>query len=409
MKKCLLFIFLLSSFFSVSQTNSGDLETYLNNVISSVPGDGTNKFVNPTNIQLNSWNTIITDILSGNISSARTTADTFNYQIVEYTNTAFTTQKVFYVLEEKSPQSNYWGTYAFAKNPTRELILQAPHIKYDTNTGKQAIYSFVRLANRALLLSGTHRCNSSSQSSCSGTTSACTSSSQPFKISDMAHNAVTAFQKTTEALYNTVSNSFFIQLHGFSKRSSDPYVIMSNGTTNTPSGRDYALDLRNGLASIDGSLTFKLGHIDNWTRLLGTTNTQGRFINSSSNACTTSATTSSGRFVHVEQEKSKLRENSTGWAKMYQALKNTFSETTNIDDFSKHVFFKTENPFSSNISFTGKNISKFAIYNALGKLIIEQKIVNNKVNLDTKNYISGVYFLKVQTNKGSFSKKLLRE
>ena len=409
MKTRLLFLFLLSSIFSFSQTDSGNLEDYLVSKVNNAPGNSGNDFVNPNNSDLTDWGEIIENILNGNINTARGSADNFNYRIVEYTDTAFSSNDVYYILEEKNSQANYWGTFVFAKNPTRELILQAPHIKYDTNTGKQAIYSFVRLNNRALLLSGTHRCNHSSASSCSGTTSACSSSSQAFRISDMAHNGVTAFQKTTEIIHNTISSSFFIQLHGFSKSSSDPYVIISNGTTIAPSGRDYALDLKNGLASADGSLTFKIGHIDNWTRLIGTTNTQGRFINNSGNPCTTAANTSTGRFVHVEQEKSKLREDSSGWDKMFQALKNSFAATANIDDFSKQVYFKTENPFKNNISFTGNNISKFAIYNTLGKLILEQKIENNKVSLDTKNFTSGIYFLKVQTDKGSVSKKLIRE
>ncbi len=140
----------------------------------------------------------------------------------------------------------------------------------------------------------------------------------------MAHNTNTVFQKTTEILYTNVSNSVFIQLHGFGKQSSDPYVIMSNGTRETPT-IDYALQIKEALTNEDSSLTFKLAHLDTgWTRLIGFTNTQGRFINGSSNPCNTSAATTTGRFIHIEQEKSKLRENQGGWRKMSNALKAVF-------------------------------------------------------------------------------------
>ena len=41
--------------------------------------------------------------------------------------------------------------------------------------------------------------------------------------------------------------------------------------------------------------------------------------------CNTSATTTSGRFIHIEQEKSKLREDASVWAKMSNALGSVFN------------------------------------------------------------------------------------
>lgn len=213
----------------------------------------------------------------------------------------------------------------FSKTPVRDnLIIMAPHSKYDTNTGKEAVYCFKNSLSRALFINGTHRCNSEELSSCSGTTSAC-GSSEPFRISDMAHNTTSMFQSVTKTVYNKLSSSVFIQLHGFSKQASDPFVIMSNGTRETPS-TDYATLIKDALVIEDNSLTFKLAHIDtDWTRLIGFTNTQGRLINNSSNVCNTSATVTSGRFIHIEQEKSKLRDNATGWNKMSNALISVFN------------------------------------------------------------------------------------
>lgn len=309
---------------STLHTASGDLETYIGNLIDTAPGSSGDDYSEPTISELTSWNTIVTAILQNNINDAVTSAGTLGYQITEFTDTSLASNQVFYILEKKASQTNYWGTYVFSKTPQIEnLILMAPHSKYDTNTGKEAVYCFKNNIAKALLINGTHRCNSNDFSSCSGTTSAC-GSSESYRISDMAHITTSMFQKTTENLFINVPNSVFIQLHGFSKQATDPYVIMSNGTRETPT-TDYATLLKDALFAEDNTLTFKLAHIDtNWTRLIGFTNTQGRLINNSTDYCTESAITTSGRFIHVEQEKTKLRDNQTGWAKMSNALGNVF-------------------------------------------------------------------------------------
>lgn len=306
--------------------SSGNLEVYLGGFINGVPGNSGNNYQIPTNEQLDIWNEVVTAILNENIQEAVTKSAEINYQINEFTDTSLSGNQVFYILEESSDKQFHWGTYVFAKTPTiSNLVIQAPHIEYDTNTGKQAVYCFRENITKALFLSGTHRCNHSTASSCSGTTSACSSSSQAYRISDMAHNTNSMFQETTEIVFSNVSNSVFLQLHGFGKNDSDPYVIMSNGTRETPS-TDYSVQLRDALLNEDSSLTFKIAHIDtDWNRLIGFTNTQGRYINGSSNPCLTSATSTTGRFIHIEQEKSKLRENSSGWSKMSNALKSVFN------------------------------------------------------------------------------------
>lgn len=309
---------------STLKTASGNLETYIGNIIDSAPGSSGNDYTEPLKTQLNSWETTVSNILKNNITEAVISAGSIGYQITEFTDTALNTSQVFYILEKKATENNFWGTYVFSKTPSRKnLILMAPHSKYDTNTGKQAAYCFRDGLAKALLINGTHRCNSSSASSCSGTTSVC-GSNAAYRISDLAHTTNSAFQKTTEILFTNVVNSTFIQLHGFSKQSTDPYVIISNGTRETPT-TDYATKIKNALLAEDSSLTFKLAHIDtNWNRLIGLTNTQGRLINNSTDFCNSSATTSSGRFIHIEQEKSKLRNDVSGWAKMSNALKKVF-------------------------------------------------------------------------------------
>ena len=406
----LIFLLFLMPFCMFSQTSTGDLEDYIATKISNAPGSSGDDYVIPTSSNLISWNAIIDAILANNIAAARTNAASLNYQVTEFTDTSLSPNQIFYVLEEKSSQTNYWGTYVFSKTPTRNnLVIQAPHSKYDTNTGKEAVYCFKNLVAKALFINGTHRCNNSDSSSCSGTTSAC-GSTDAFKVSDLAHNTASVFQKTTENIFNTVTNSVFIQLHGFGKKSTDPYVIISNGTRSTPA-TDYGVQLKDALFAVDNNLTFKLAHIDtDWSRLIGFTNTQGRLINNSADFCNTSATTTSGRFIHVEQEKSKLRADANGWTKMKTALSNVFSSTLDVDTYNleKEISI-SPNPTVSSIEVNGMEIHAIKVSNLLGQEVYRMK--NDKkeksLTLHLKNNKAGVYFIEVITAKGAFTKKII--
>lgn len=407
----LIFLLCLLPFCLFSQTVTGNLEDYIATKISNAPGSSGDDYMIPTSNDLTTWNIIIDEILIGNITNARTNAAALNYQVTEFTDTSLSPNQVFYVLEEKSSQTNYWGTYVFSKTPTRNnLVIQAPHSKYDTNTGKEAVYCFKNLVAKALFINGTHRCNNSDSSSCSGTTSAC-GSSEAFRVSDLAHNTMSVFQKTTENVFNTVTNSVFIQLHGFGKKSTDPYVIISNGTRATPT-TDYAVQLKDALFAADSNLTFKLAHIDTgWTRLIGFTNTQGRLINNSADYCSTSAITTSGRFIHVEQEKSKLRADVSGWTKMKTALSNVFSSTLDVNTYEleKEISI-SPNPTSGLIKIKGENIKRIEVLNQLGQTVqeIEHTKNSNIVFVNLKKQATGVYFFKIKTSKGILKKKIIK-
>ena len=403
-------LLILTSAFLFAQTATGDIEDYVGNIIDNAPGSTGDNFIEPNTTQLNTWNTVIDFILVEDLINARSNANGLNYQITEFTDISILPNQLFYVLEEKSPQANYWGTYIFSQSPFRNnLIIQAPHSKFDTNTGKEAIYCFKNTLAKAVFINGTHRCNSNSFSSCSGTTSVC-GSSQSYRISDLAHTTTSMFQKTTENLFKNISNSVFIQLHGFGKQSTDPYVIMSNGTRETPP-TDYAVLIKDALLSEDNTLTFQLAHINtSWTRLIGFTNTQGRLINSSPNFCNTSATTTSGRFVHIEQEKSKLRDNEVGWGKMSNALSNVFASTLSNDEFGiKNKIVVYPNPSQEKVFIEGENIQYVDVYNMLGQKIMTKynSQNNNSVILNFNNRLNKTYFLRIVTNSKSVLKKVI--
>ncbi|MBI2417343.1 MAG: hypothetical protein HYV28_05465 [Ignavibacteriales bacterium] len=179
------------------------------------------------------------------------------------------------------------------------------------------------------MLSGTHRCNNSDSTQCDGTTTACDGGLK-YKISDQAHNVSTTFQRATETMLNLFTNLIIVQPHGFGQDEGDPDLIMSNGTRLTPD-TDYLFKLKNSLLTIDTSLTFKIAHIDlSWTKLVATTNIQGRYINGSNDPCFTAATNANGRFLHIEQAYTGLRDNATNRKKLSDAIALTFPENSNV-------------------------------------------------------------------------------
>ncbi|MCG8328761.1 MAG: fibronectin type III domain-containing protein [Chitinophagales bacterium] len=331
MKYTLLF---LSIFFwqlvLIAQTPiNGDINGHIAGIINSMPGDSGNNYSSPGAMEESDWEDMVADILAQNYAQAAIDATSFGYTLYAFTDNTGMDDKLYYLLEEDSPQSKYWGTYVFNPDPCRtNLIIQSPHPKFDFNTGKQGIHVLHEIDAAAFMMSGTHRCNHSGMTLCSGMTKVCSDMDmdEDFRISDLAHSDNSIFQATTRQLLSDISGAVFVQLHGFTMLGSDPYVIMSNGTDDAPAPPDYIPSFRDNLLLEDATLTFKIPHIDiGWDRLVGFTNTQGRWVNGEANPCTNSPAGPSGQFIHMEQEKTKLRADVTGWDKVANALASTFA------------------------------------------------------------------------------------
>ena len=328
-------LFFINNALYAQAAASGDLRSHIFGIINGLPDAvGDNTYIEPTSNQLDTWGDIIDEIIIGNYADAHTAAQTIDYQLVEYDDSE--TNTTFYLLEKTNAGTNYWGTFIYDPTPLRaRLFIQAPHPKKDFNTGKQGFHVFLNTGAAAYLVAGTSRCNSSSYSSCDGTTSVCADSSEAYRVSDQAHSVTSIFQRTTERFEAQIANMIYIQLHGFEKQANDPYVIMSNGIDSDapPNGFQYLESLRTNLEVQDTSLSYVIAHEDpNWDRLIGSTNTQGRYINGNTiDPCSTSASQNSGRFLHLEQEKTKLRDNISGWDKMANALEATFLDLLPVE------------------------------------------------------------------------------
>ena len=201
---------------------------------------------------------------------------------------------------------------------------------------------------------------------------------------------------TTDSLFRKHNNTHFIQLHGFTKLSTDPYVILSNGTQLTPF-LDYMSIFKTKLYDEDSLLTFKVAHVDlTWTRLRGFYNVQGRLINSSSDYCNSNATTTNGRFFHFEQEQTKLRDDETGWDKVANALINTFT-CPNLSNEPLNLTEKatiSPNPTNDQVTLDVNGYNgpvTVELYNLSGRLFE----ITNSTTISLKDFAKGIYVFKV--------------
>lgn len=382
--------------------------------ISSMPLDSGNHYNEPDVWQLDTWESTLAHLLVGNYSAASDSANEIGYNLINFTDTFSIPFTTYYILENAS--TNYWGTYVYNPNYCRSLVIQSPHAKRDANTGHQGIHVFRKTQSMFYQVNGTHRCNSSVYSTCTGSTSGCTTNgtSEPYGISDLAHNVQSLFQKTTEVLFNSFNDTYFIQLHGFFRLPTDPYVILSNGTQDTPTV-DYLPLFASNLYNTDSVLTFKIAHIDTaWTRLRGFWNTQGRLINEVFDPCEEDAFTTTGRFFHVEQEYNRLRENVGAWNKVYWALSFTFPcvLVSSEEEFSKTELTVYPNPTGQilNVEWTADDMgTNVQVFDLMGKNVTQQVTISKsdieKATINLNQLPSAGYVIKV----GEFSSLIFKE
>ena len=293
--------------------------------ISNLPAQGTDVYQAPTGTDKVAWSSVVSKVIAREYSLAAQEATAIGYELINVKNQFEGHEMDLYLLKRLNTSTNYWGTYVFNERPLRPWVaIQSPHAIKDRNTGVEGIHVFRSLGARAFFLTGTDRCNSKTKTNCSGSTSVCSSGSEAYPISDVAHNTSSGFQVVTELL-NDSESPYFIQFHGFTKKSTDPYMISSLGARSVV-GPNKMHDIEQSLLDEDGSLTFKNSSNSSWSRLLAFTNTQGRYINQGSDPCTENAEMANGRFIHIEQEYNKLRASFTQWDMMARALKNVFPE-----------------------------------------------------------------------------------
>lgn len=247
-------------------------------------------------------------VVGGDIVAARKLAGVAGYEVLEKSAEG----KAFVILMEKD-RAGIGPTIAIARNPVRDVVIEAPHPIIDRYTDREAAVLFVELGARALILSGANRCAAKESSSCSGKTRVCGDGRSPYRTSDPAHNPATLFHSSHLYFTRAWPNSIVFQPHGFKNTGSSVWFVISDGTKEKrPGDRMLTGRVRDAIrAAVGKDRAVSCQDPDdrgiNSRWLCATTTVQGRDLNGSPNACRTRADKSTGRFLHIEQTRDEVR------------------------------------------------------------------------------------------------------
>ncbi len=285
-----------------------DFVPWIEAIVAAFSGPGSEGFSVPTTADLNAFAILADAMLAEDWAGAQEAALAVNYELFQIQDTQAAGDLVY----GAGPTSgNTDGRGWFFVRPKalaqRPLVIEAPHTVFDSRTGVLSAEIFRATRPRVLFLAGTHRCANGAESGCSGKTGVCGTPSAPYKESDMAHTPVAYFQIFHQRAMLLASDPLTaLQMHGFSSKDTDPEFTFSNGTTtdvDSALSNTLAVALENKLtATTSGKPGNSCNRDGNINRLCGTTNVQGRFTNGVDPAmvCTTAASKSADRFVHME-------------------------------------------------------------------------------------------------------------
>lgn len=300
----LMFLFITTQPAMAIQIITGDLLTELNSTDYGDKDD--NSWQQPHPSTLTNFGDVIDAFLNEDFNRADFLANEVGYEIVEYNDTERTPVKTYYVLREinEYPSALFVGGGTYVLNPQgSNVAIQAPHPITDAFTSQQAIETFLSSQSRLLFLAGVRRDSSTSLSECTG---------DHYRKSDASHSTGLLFYTAHTHASDFYPELIFIQFHGFGKSSlkklqnqcgsnNNKLVNLSEGVKyqSNPAGNSFMQILQR---NINDDGVFEACVYGNDTKSLGATwTTTGRYSNHSADPCHSSASTSSQRFIHVEQ------------------------------------------------------------------------------------------------------------
>ncbi len=389
---------------------SGNLMTEIVNIRNNMPGSGSEGFVKPSFATLSKWSEVFNTLLDENYPAADSLvdADFPFYQLIEFTDNGFQ-NRVYYLLKEQIPTQRGWGTFIINPNFRREIAVEIPHPRFDVNTHREGTDVFRETEAHFLLMSGTHRCANNEESLCSGTSSACEGSGQPYKISDMAHYEKAVFQLFHEIVTSRFPGLYSINLHGNSRSNCEDFFLSSGvGSIAT----SILLDIKSDLLTSGGVTAAVTGDGTSTCPLVGSTNVQGRYTNGSSDPCTQVAASPNGFFIHIEQSRN-VRDNPDVYGKLIDALNAQIQPVTAITPITQtpetFLLFKAyPNPFNPSttleFSLPKATFVTLKIFDGIGRemaIIVQNRQLPGKhaYQFDAAHLPGGVYFASLQTDE----------
>ena len=258
-------------------------------------------------------------LLDDDVIAARRQAQGVGYEIVP-----LATSECLWVLRPAARGPKGQGLLIVRPKFRRDLVLEVPHIPYDTNSDVEASLIFDATGARAVAFAGAIRCAVKAPSPC-GTSSACHPDGSP-SASDPSHSVDTAFHGFHLGL-GTGSRSLVVQLHANESKASNGDALVTNGTR-----APFAGGVTERFFVALGASTKADVRTCNDPKAppardaqCGLTNTQGHASNRVE-ACNGEAKVATDRFIHLEQNVRLLVDQVEMWsAQVASALEQAMS------------------------------------------------------------------------------------
>lgn len=278
------------------------LEDLIDCISSQMPISGSGGFVVPTTTVITDWKTVVTEMLGGNCD-AITLPSTLTgiYAVTTFTDTGQDYCVAMEILDgdDDNVVDRDWGTFIVNKSLTRNLSIDIPHPRNDSNTDDQGIALFKMLSARTFVMAGAHRYANSVVSSCQSS----------YEQADVAHNVENLFFPAVEVIadyYQAISLTYTsLQFHGMGSSQCDGVnVYLTHGMNATPLASETIVSLQSNLLTAQSTWTVTVPGDSPGCTLHGTTNVEGRLLNgvASASVCTVPASSRTGSFIHIEQK-----------------------------------------------------------------------------------------------------------
>lgn len=256
----------------------------------------------------------------------RSRAATAGYGVYRFWDTSTSRYFIYAHDTATSNQQAFFFINPFAR---RNVVVEAPHAGFDTESPEGAAKLFVSsLAPRALIINGSRRCASSTVANCDGSSTSC--AARPWSLSDVAHARTNTFYKFHQILNaragltdRDMGLPRFVQIHTFGSSDPNQRVIFADGSARDMVAESSSIANRaetstDTLISTDASTHSCQDGNDRITLANGLPadvtvgdprnrcaekNVEGRLTNDPSiaNTCTSGDTLTGGsRFLHVE-------------------------------------------------------------------------------------------------------------
>lgn len=293
-----------------------DVVAWIGETVDVLADRDTERYAVPTRGELLDFEDAVRALLAGDIPRAGESAAMIGYEVVPVLDTE-TGDELVWGLFPAPENRDGRGLYLVRPTSTtvRELIVEAPHPRYDLGTGVMGALLFRETGARAFAMAGAHRCANGEATSCEGLSSVCDDGDGPYRESDMAHTNGSFFQVFhAVATAARPESTLTLSIHGFASDARSPTFYISDGTDYDVSDDAY---LPNRLARAlewgavargAGRFGRSCNRAGDGDHYCGTYNTQGRHTNglqadawkSGDNVCRAAPRRGVGRFVHLE-------------------------------------------------------------------------------------------------------------